>query len=121
RAIEQQLAGHPGTDALDPAVFHALAQSASDLAERVLLRLLPARLLGEADEHVLRAPELLQLDVAEAQAAERRAHFREIGGAGFLLDLDQGPAAEIDAEIQSRMEIQQDGDDRQNFPRREVP
>jgi hypothetical protein len=57
-------------------------------------------LLGDTDEHVVRRAELLELHFAQPKCAERGAHFREIGSAGFGLHLHQRAALEVDAEIE---------------------
>ena len=73
----------------------------------------PPGCCGDADQHVGRRAELLQLHLAEAQPAQRRAHLGEVGRSGLRLHLDQRAADEIDAEVQAVEEEQQDGDDRQ--------
>jgi hypothetical protein len=75
------------------------------------LRLLATGLLRHADEHIFRAAELLQLDLAQAQTAQRGAHLAEIGCAGFRLHLDERAADEVDAEIEAMKEEQADGED----------
>ena len=65
------------------------------------------------------AAELLQLDVAEPEPAQRRAHRGDVGGAGLGLHLQQRAALEVDAEIQPVGEEQHDRDDRQQPPRSE--
>jgi hypothetical protein len=65
------------------------------------------------DQHVARRAEFLQLHVAEAQPAQRRPHLGEIRWAGLRLHLDQRATNEIDAEVQSVKEEQQDRDNRQ--------
>ena len=67
RAIGQELARHARSDHLDAAIFDLLAERRPDLVDRCLLRLLAARLLRDADQHVGRPAELLQLDIAELQ------------------------------------------------------
>ena len=84
------------------------------LGDGGLLRLLAAGLLRDADQHVGRGAELLQLHLAETESAERRAHLGEIGRPGLRLHLDQRAADEVDAEIEPVEEEQQDGDDRQH-------
>ena len=103
-----------GPTTLDPAVIDGVAQRLAHLGDGRLLRLLPARLLlRHADQHVGRRAELLQLHLAEAQSAQRRAHLGDVGRSGPRLHLDQRAADEIDAEVQSVEEEQQDGDDGQ--------
>src|SRR6185295_1984716 len=84
-----------------------------DLGHGGRLRLLAAGLLRDADQHVRWPAERLQLDVAEIERRQLGAHLRDVGGAGFRLQLDQRAAAEIDAEIEPGVEEQQDRDDRQ--------
>src|SRR6185312_17285424 len=79
-AVGQQLARHARTDHLDAAIGDVLAERPAYLVDGSLLRLVAARLLADADEDVVRRAELLQLHVAEAKAAERRAHLGEVGG-----------------------------------------
>src|SRR4029079_13319126 len=57
--------------------------------------------------------ELLQLDVAEAKGAQRRAHRGDVGGAGLRLHFQERAPLEVDAEIQAMGEEQDDGDDRE--------
>ncbi len=111
-AVGQQFAGDARADHLDAAVFD-VAERLADLGHRRLLRLVAARLLGDADQHVGRRAELLQLHFAKAEPAQRRAHLGEIGGAGLGLHLHQRAADEVDAEIQPVEEIEQDRQDRQ--------
>ena len=83
RAVGQQFAGHARTDHLDAAVVDRVAERRAHLLHRRLLRGLAAGLLRNADQHVGRPAELLQLDVAETEPLERRAHLRDIGGPDF--------------------------------------
>src|SRR5216684_2284141 len=69
-AVGEQLARHARADDLDPAVFHAVSQRAFHLGDRLLLRGLAPGLLGNADQDVFGAAELLQLDVAEVELVE---------------------------------------------------
>src|SRR5262249_54971355 len=89
-------------------------------ADRGLLRLLAARLLRDADQHVGRAAEFLQLHVSQAEPTQRRAHLGEIGRAALRLHLDERAADEIDAEVQPVKKVEQDGDDRQRRGYREA-
>ena len=79
-----------------------------------LLRLLPARLLGDPDQHVRRGAKLLQLHVAEAEPTQRGAHLGKIGRPALRLHLDHGAADEVDAEIQPVGEEQHDREDRKS-------
>ena len=112
-AIGQQLAGDTRTDDFDAAIFDGVAKRGAHLLNGSLLRGIAARLLRDADQHVCGSAELLQLNFAEAEAAERRAERRNIGGSGFALNLKQRAAAEVDAEIQTMREEQNDRGDRQ--------
>ena len=113
RAVGQKLAGDARAHHFDAAVFDAVAERAAHLLHRRLLRCVAARLLGHADQHIGGAAELLQLHFAKTEAAERRAHLREIGRAGFGLHFHQRAADEVDAEIQAMGEEQRDREDRQ--------
>ncbi len=113
RAVGEQLLGYPRADNLFASNFDLVAEHLAHLGASGLLRLFAAGLLGDADQHVLRTAELLQLDVAQPQPAERRAHLGQIGGAGLGLHLDQRAADEVDAEIQAIEKKQQDRNDRQ--------
>ena len=112
-AVGQQLAGHARADHLDAAIVDGVAERAAHLGHRLLLRGVAAGLLGNADQHVVGRAELLQLHLAEAEPAERRAHLGEVGVAGLGLHLDQRAALEVDAEIQPVEEIERDRQDRQ--------
>ena len=78
-AVGQQFARHARADHLDAAVVDRAAERAAHLGHRLLLRGVAARLLGDADQHVVGRAELLQLHLAEAERAERGAHLGEIG------------------------------------------
>ena len=96
------------------------AERAAHLLHRLLLRLLAARLLRDADQHVGRAAELLKLHVAEAERRPSSRASGEIGRSRLRLHLDQRAADEIDAEIQAVEEEQQHRRDRQNRRHREA-
>ena len=113
RAVGQQLGRDARPDHLDAAIVDLVAERRRDLRHRRLLRGLAARLLRHADQHVGRRAELLQLHLAEAEAAERRAHLGEIGGAALRLHLHQRAAVEVDAEVQPVEEVEKDRQDRQ--------
>ena len=99
-AVGQQFAGDARSDHFDAAVFDGVAERAAHLLHRRLLRGVAAGLFGNADQHVGRAAELLQLHVAETETAQRRAHRGDVGGAGLGLHFQQRAALEVDAEIQ---------------------
>src|SRR5205807_1868941 len=84
--------------------------------DRGLLCRFAAGLLRDSDQHVSVGAELLQLDIAEAETAERRAHLGEIGGPRFRLHLEQGSTDEVDAEIGTVKGEQQDREERQHSP-----
>ncbi len=98
-------------DNLNAAVVNAVAERLAHLLHRRLLRMVASGLLGNAYQHIGGPAELLKLHIAEAEAAKRSAHLGKIGRAGFLLHLKQRSAAEIDAEIESVREEQDDRDD----------
>ena len=77
------------------------------------MRRIAARLLGDAEQHVGRVAELLQLHLAETEAVHGLAHLGEIGRP-LGLQLDQRTADEVDAEIQPVSEEQDDRQDRQH-------
>ena len=112
-AVGQQFAGDARSDHFDPAVFDGIAERATDLLHRHLLRGVAAGLFGHPDQHVGGPAELLQLHVAQPEAAQRGAHRRNVGGAGLGLHFQQRAALEIDAEIQAVGEEQHDRDNRQ--------
>ena len=111
-AVGQQFAGNARADHLDAAVVDRVAERAAHLGDRRLLRCVAARLLGDADQHVVGRAELLQLHFAEAERVERGAHLGEIGRARLGLHLDQRAALEVDAEIQPVDEVKRDRQDR---------
>ena len=113
RALGQQLGGDARAHHLDAPVVDLVAERAAHLGDRRLLRLVAAGLLRDADEHVGRGAELLELGFAEAEPVDGAAHLGEVGGSRLRLHLDQRAADEIDAEIQAVKEVQHDGDDRQ--------
>ena len=108
----QQFAGYAGADHFDAAILHGIAERAADLLHRLLLRGVATGLLCHPYQHVGWTAELLQLDVAEPQRAQRRAHRADVGRAGFGLHFQQRAAPEIDAEIQPVGEEQHDREDR---------
>jgi hypothetical protein len=81
---------------------------------RFLLRFVAARLFRDADQHVVRRTELLQLKLTELQRPDCRAHFGEVGRTGFSLHLNQRAADKIDTEIEPMEEVQEDRRDRQH-------
>ena len=72
-----------------------------------------AGLLGHTDQHVARRAELLELNLAETEAAQRRTHLGEIGRTRLLLHLHQRAADEVDTEVQAVREIEHHRHDRQ--------
>ena len=112
-AVGQQFAGNARSHHFDAAIFDGIAERAADLLHRLLLRGVAAGLFGHPDQHVGRTAELLQLDVAEPEIAQRRAHRGDVGGAGLGLHFQQRAALEVDAEIQPVGEEQHDRDDRE--------
>ena len=67
-AVGQKFAGDARTQHLGALNVDAVAERAAKLLHGCLLRGVTARLLGNADQNVLGAAELLQLDFAEAPA-----------------------------------------------------
>jgi hypothetical protein len=120
RALGQQFRRHPRPDHLDPAVVHFVAQRFADLGDGGRLRLFAAGLLRDADEHVGRTAEFLQLHVAQSQSAQSRPHLRKIGRTALGLDLDQSTADEVDPEVEAVKEIERDREDRQQRRDREA-
>ena len=118
-AVGQQFAGYARSDHFDAAIIDGIAERAANLLHRRLLRGIAAGLFGNPDQHLGRPAELLQLDVAEAKAAQRRTHRGDIGGAGLGLHFQQRSALEIDAEIQPVGKEQRDRDDRKQPPKSE--
>ena len=115
-AVGKQFARHAWSDHLYAPIVDFIAERAANFADRLLLRHLSARLFGDADEHIVRRTELLQLHFAEAKRPERGAHLRKIGSPCLRLHLDQRAALEVDAEIQPVEEIERDRDNRQEVP-----
>ena len=113
RAVGQQLGRDARPDHLDAAIVDRVAERLPDLRHRRLLRLLAAGLLRDADQHVGRRAELLELHLAEAEPADGLAHLGEIGRTALRLHLHQRAADEVDAEIQPVKEVEQDRQDRQ--------
>ena len=108
RAFCQKLRRDARPDHFDAAVIHLVSQRLAHLGDRSLLGLLAPGLLGDADQDVVRAAELLELNIAETESAKGGAQLGEIGGAAFRLDLDQRTADEIDAEIETVKEVEED-------------
>ena len=75
-AVGQQFAGHARTDHLDAPVIDLIAERATHFDDRVLLRGIPTRLLGDTDQHVFGRAELLQLNFAEAERAAAAEFIR---------------------------------------------
>src|SRR5271166_5923995 len=94
-AALDKLARHARPDHFDATIIVAIPQ-------RRLHRILSAGLLGEADEDVARRAEALQLNLADIEFPHRGADRAQVGGTRLRLDLDEGAAAEVDAEIQAR-------------------
>src|SRR4051812_12021408 len=111
-AIGQEFGGDTRSDDFDAAVLDVGAERAPHFGNGSLLRAFAARLLRDTDQNIGRRAELLQLNVAKPQSAERRPHFGEIGWAGFRLYLDQRAAHKINAEIEPVKEIQCNRQDR---------
>src|SRR6185437_4897334 len=78
-----------------------------------LLRGIAAGLFGDADQDFGGTAELLQLDLAQTERLQGRAHVREVGYARVGTDLQQHTALEIDPEVQSVTKEQRDRHDRQ--------
>ena len=120
RAVGEQLGGNARPDHLDAPILDILAERIANLLHRLLLRRVAAGLLGNADQHVVRRAELLELKIAEVQPSDRAAHLGKIGRSGFGLHLHEGAADKVDAEIQAVKEVQQDRRDRQHRRYREA-
>ncbi|MEY9807549.1 hypothetical protein ABIF30_007156 [Bradyrhizobium elkanii] len=119
-AVGEQFAGDARSHHLDATIVDGFAERAAHFRHRVLLRLVAAGLLGDADQDFRRTAELLQLHLAEAKAVQGRAHRGDVGGAGLGLHLQQRAALEVDAEIQAVGEEQRDGKDREQRRDREA-
>ena len=111
RAVLVELLAHLRAhelDALRPRGRVVGAQRAHDA-----LRELRARdpfLQRQAHERRVGAPEALRRIVAEAERVDRRAHAVEIDGMA-VHDLDDGAAAEVDAEVQAAPGEEDHGED----------
>ena len=104
RAGPQQIPADLRAHDLDAAVVDVIAEVLGerglDPLDRSELPGLAARLALDPDQHVLGAAELLERDLAEAQALQGRAHRRQIGGTRHA-DLDQDAALKIDTVVQT--------------------
>ena len=118
--VGQKLRRHARADYLDAAVVDVGAQGLADFGDGGLLRRIATGLLRDPDQHVGRAAELLQLDVAEIETRQCRAHLGKVGRSGLRLHFDQRAADEIDPEIEPVEEVQHDRDDRQHRGRRKA-
>ena len=78
-----------------------------------------AGLEREAHQDLALAAELLHLGLTEAETVGGMAHGSDIGGAGLGLELHQGAALEVDAEIQADRQEQDHRPDRQQGRERE--
>ena len=78
---------------------------------REQMRRVASRLLGEANENIVRGAKLLQRKIAEIELRNDRAHLGKIGSAGFLLNLHDGTTAKVDPKIEARVEVKDDGHD----------
>ena len=108
-AVGKQFAGDARPDHLDAAVIDVVAERVAHLLHRRLLRRVAARLLGNADQHVVRARRIAAAGHRRGSSAPmRRAHLGEVGRARLGLHLHQRAADEVDAEIQAVEEIQRD-------------
>ena len=79
----EQFAGDARSHHFHAAIVDAVAERAADLADRLLLRLVAAWLLGYADQDLFRSAELLPLDFAKPERVQRLAHRGEIRRAGL--------------------------------------
>ena len=112
-----QLAADLGPHGLDPAVAQGIAVVR---AERLahggngdLLGARIARLALDADEHLGGRAELLQRDLAEAEAGERAPHLPDVG-LPLRPHLDQDAAGEVDAEVESAAQKHRDREHREH-------
>src|SRR5919202_868973 len=100
-AALDELAADARAHDLDAAIGDGVAERTFDLLDHGLLRRVPARLLLDADEHVVGRAEFLDLDLAQAQAVQFAADCAEIRLGLRRQNLHQRTAAEIDAVVEA--------------------
>ena len=114
RAVGQELARDARADHLDAAVFDLVAERALDLLDRGLLRVLAAGLLRDADQHVGRPAELLQLHLAEAERRRAsRASCARSAGPDLACTSISVPPTKSMPKLRPWIEEQHDRQDRQ--------
>ena len=112
-----QLAADLRAHGLNPAVAQRIAvvraQGLAHGGDRDLLGAGIARLAFDADQHLVGRAELLQRDLAQAEAGERAPHLPDVG---FTLGahLDQDAAGEIDPEVEPAAQQDRDRKHRQH-------
>src|SRR5690606_9115850 len=98
-AIAKQLAAYLRADLFDPPIIPLGPEDLADLIDGGLGCLVRVLRL-DADQHLVLAPEVLEVDLAELEATELRPQGRDVDGL-LRRDFHQDAAAEIDPEIEA--------------------
>jgi hypothetical protein len=116
-----KLLRHARADHLDATDGVVLAERRAHPVDDAAGPALP--LVGGAhlDQKFARGAELLDLHLAEVQAADGLANAADIGRPGGGLHLDEGAAFEVDTDVQPEGEERHDADDGQKSGERKAP